>query len=170
MSQHHRIDQARSRDICIPIQIYWPRLLDYQLDSDSSVEVALPEIRRQQLNPSPGVESGEIYIPDDQDWGTGTFTTVLKANALPSNEGISSIIVNAPQFQGSLTVNPNKEVPIALGRVNSYPFPTIFRLPDDIFVSSPHTLVVAFNHWQVISLTLDGELLPDLHRMPPDSA
>ncbi len=136
----------------------------------SSVEVTLPEIRRQLLDPSPEIESGEIQIPDDQDWGTGTFITVLKPNALPSNKGIASVIVEAPQFQVSLTVNPNKEVHAALGKVNSFPFPTTFQLPDNIVVSSPHTLIVAFKDWRVLSLTLDGDLLPDLHRMPPDLA
>ena len=122
----------------------------------------MPEIRHRQRNAAPEIDYAEIHIPDDTDWGTGSFTIVFKPDALAATKAIASIILNAPRFQLSVTVNPNMEVPVALGRADgSDPSSTeTFTLTPIADVSAIHTLVARFRDWRVIGLALDGVVLP----------
>jgi hypothetical protein len=125
----------------------------------------MPEIKHQQLGASPQIEVGEIHIPDDADMGTGTFTTVYKARALRSNDAVTSIMLKAPEFQISVTVNRNGDVPVLLGRTDSEPASRItYRLPQ--YVSdAKHTIRVDFVKWHIMSATYDGK--PMAEATPP---
>ncbi len=118
----------------------------------------MPEIKHQQLNPSPEVSMSEIHIPDNSDLGTGTFTTIFSPNSLPPAKVIGSIIVNAPKFQISAAVNPNLEIPVLIGKAdNTDPIhKTVFRLPDNITKGDEHTLIINFAGWRILAATLDG--------------
>ena len=124
----------------------------------------MPEIRHQQPNASPEIELGEIHIPDDADWGIGSFTTVLAPNALKTRKVISSIMLNPPAFQISMTVNPNGDVMVGLGRADeSQPSDQrTFLFPDTpraIKFSDKHEIRVSFIRWNITSAFLDGNLL-----------
>jgi hypothetical protein len=120
----------------------------------------VPEIKHQQLDPSPETSSSEIHIPDDADMGTGTFTVVFKPRVLPASKVIASAIVYAPTFQLTATVNPNGEIPVLLGDTNSPPkHRLVVRLPGSVYRPHAHTLKVAFANWQITAVTLDGQPL-----------
>jgi len=120
----------------------------------------MPEIRHRQDDANPEIDYAEIHIPNDTDWGTGSFTTVYKPNALTSTNTIASIMLNAPRFQISVTVNTNREVPVAVGSADGPRSAEIFTLTPIADVSAIHTLVARFRNWQVIALELDGVVLP----------
>ena len=127
----------------------------------------MPEARNRIDNPAPELSFQEIYLPDDQDFGTGTFRFQAKENTLippakPGPKGIAAIALNAPRFQISVTVNPGtKEIPVGLGRADgSNPSAVaVFLLPSDLDTGLPHEFEVTFQNWQVISLTMDGTTL-----------
>ncbi len=118
----------------------------------------MPAIKHRQPNASPEVEYGEINIPDDKNLGTGTFTTLLKPNALLGTKTISSIMINAPRFQISVNINPGtKEIPVLLGRADAdHISGKIFLLSANIDPTVSHTFVAAFENGQVLGLELDG--------------
>jgi len=118
----------------------------------------VPEIKHQQPNASPEVSMSEIQIPDDSDFGTGTFTTIFSPNSLPPTQVIGSVMVNAPKFQISAAVNPNLEIPVFVGKAdNTDPIhKTTFRLPDNITEDDEHTLIINFAGWRILAATLDG--------------
>lgn len=124
----------------------------------------MPEIKHQQAGGSPEVESGTIHIPDDGDWGTGTFTTVLAPNALKARKVISSIMLNAPAFQVSASLNPNGDVVVLLGKADGSD-PTdrqVFLLPRTaraIRLADKHELRVSFIQWNITGAFLNGVLL-----------
>ena len=123
----------------------------------------MPEIRHQLLGSAPEIELGEIHIPDDKDLGTGTFTTVLKPDVLTSTKHIVSAMVNPPSFQISMTLNPNRDIPVLLGRVDgSEPISTkMYLLPAFVDITRSHTLVVEFSFWQITALKMNGVALPE---------
>lgn len=127
-----------------------------------NAEDTMPEIRHRQQNAAPEIDYAEIHIPDDTDWGTGSFTTVFKPNSLTATKTIASIMFNAPRFQMSVTVNPNREVLVALGPADgSDPRSAeTFTLTPIADVSAIHTLAARFRNWQVTGLELDGVVLP----------
>ena len=114
----------------------------------------MPEIKHQQLDASPEILSAEIHIPDDKDLGTGTFTINLAPKALTPAKVISSAMVNRPNFQISVTVNPNGNVAVMLGRTNPLDS-AIFRLPQDVKRGPAHTLTIQFTAWHIFSASLD---------------
>lgn len=116
----------------------------------------MPEIRHQQLGGGPELVKSEIHIPDDTDVGTGTYTTVFKAGALPARQAIASVMLNAPSFQVAVTVNPNRDVVVALGRADGSDPRTqrIVRLP--AFVGpSQQTVRVEFAGWEIVGVYLN---------------
>ena len=124
----------------------------------------MPEINHQQLGDSPEIESGAIHIPDDSDFGTGTFTTVLAPDALRARKVISSIMLFPPAFQVSVTVNPNGDVVVWLGRADE-PQPAdqrVFEFPDTpraVKLAEKHEIRVSFIRWNITSAFLDDALL-----------
>jgi hypothetical protein len=122
----------------------------------------MAEVRHRQPSSAPGIEYGEIFIPDDNDMGTGTFTTLLQANALSAGNPIASIMLNKPKFQISVNINPGtKEIPVLLGKADgSDPAEKkLFLLPQNLDVSVSHEFVATFENWKVTDLQLNGESL-----------
>lgn len=126
----------------------------------------MPEIKVQQsIGNMPEVASGEIHMQDDSDWGTGTFKTTFKPNALPPTKVISSMMINAPRFQITVTLNQDGVINVALGTVDGTPprHITSFVLPDSITAAS-HVLIISFARWFVLSATFDGIPLRDTNK------
>lgn len=118
----------------------------------------MPEIKHRQTGGSPETEYAEIHIPDDQNMGDGTFTTVLKPNALSKDKAIVSMMLKAPAFQISVNINPApREIPVLLGRADgSEPSSKkVFVLSPDIDVSKSHTFMATFKNWEITSLKLN---------------
>lgn len=128
----------------------------------------MAEFRNRRDNPSPDVLSQEIYLPDDQDYGTGVFRFVTKQNALfpaanAEPRAIGAIAMNVPRFQISVTINPGtKEIAVLLGRADgTEPSAVqIFLLPSDMDAALAHEVEAGFQNWQVVCLRLDGSNLP----------
>jgi len=92
-------------------------------------------ITNRQPNPSPEIEYSEIHIPDEENLGTGRFTTRIKARTLFAGNPVSSLIVLVPHFQLSVNLNPaTGKVPILLGRADrTAPLSRkVFLLPQNI--------------------------------------
>ncbi|MDP8241097.1 MAG: hypothetical protein P9X24_18555 [Candidatus Hatepunaea meridiana] len=116
-------------------------------------------IKHHQSNPDYLVEYGEIDIPNDKFLGTGSFTMLLKPNAININSIISSQMVNVPVFQISLNINLNESiVSVLLGKADgSDPLSRKeFLLPKDIDGKPSHKFIANFVDWQITSLELDG--------------
>ena len=121
----------------------------------------MPEIKHQQRNASPEISLAEIHIPDDTDWGAGTFTTKFSPRALPATSVIASAMINAPRFQIIATVNPNGEVPVQLGRADGTdPLDSaVFLLPTKLRPSKRHTLQIEFASWHIMAASLNHQQL-----------
>lgn len=116
-------------------------------------------IKHRQPNASPEIDYGEIYIPDENNLGTGKFTTVLKKGVLVQNKPIVSIMINRPAFQISVNINPQtSKIPVLLGKADgSNPKDrVIFSLPDGINKTVEHTFVAEFEDWKIRILKLNG--------------
>ncbi len=125
----------------------------------------MPPIKHRQSNPSYLVAYGEIDIPDDKDLGTGSFTTMLKPNALVVNNVINSQMVNVPVFQISVNIdNTKKEVSALLGKADgSDPLSRkLFHIPPEIDFKPERLFLVHFKDWQVVSMELDGKELKEV--------
>lgn len=119
----------------------------------------MAEIRDRQNNPGPGINYSEIYIPDDQNLGTGKYTTVLQPDALAKKDPILSIALNAPIFQISVNINPaTKEIPVLLGKADGSPPVSrkVFKLPQNIELTDAYTFKALFENWQVKELTMNA--------------
>jgi hypothetical protein len=118
----------------------------------------MKEIRHRQQGGNPEIEYSEIYIPNDKDLGTGTFTTVLKINALLKNNPIISIMINIPIFQISVNINPQtREIPVLLGKADGTD-----PISKKIFLISPEDMarnriyVASFKNWEITDLSANG--------------
>lgn len=117
----------------------------------------IPIVNRQ-ANPSPEIEFSEIYIPDQVNIGTGSFTTRIKPKVLLTEKAVSSMIFFAPHFQLSVNLNPvTGKVPILLGRADgTSPLSRkVFLLPQNIDHNIPHNFIVKFQNWKIISFIMD---------------
>ena len=130
----------------------------WQLDSDPGRSSTMPEIRHQQPGASPGISFAEIHIPNDSDFGTGTYSITLTPRALLSNKAITSIMVNRPRFQISATINPNRDIPVLLGR-GSPVDQVVFRLPQGLDFRLALTLRIEFAGWQISAAAINGQQL-----------
>lgn len=127
----------------------------------------MAEVKNRLENPAPNVAFQEIHLPNDEDFGTGSFRFQTKFNALeppdkPEPKAIAVIALNAPNFQIAVTVNPGtKEIPVLLGRADgSNPLSSkIFLLPDEVNTERKHEFKAGFMNWKILSLTLNGESL-----------
>lgn len=126
-------------------------------------------IEHRQEHPSPEIEYSLISIRDENDLGTGRFTTLLKPNVLSTSRAILSVVVNVPVFQISVNTNPDTgEVPVLLGKADGTdPISRkVFLLPANISSVIAHEIVASFKNWQVTGLELDGKLL--VKKKPPE--
>jgi hypothetical protein len=119
---------------------------------------SVPPIKVQQPGKAPEIASAEIQIPDDADLGTGSFSTSFKRGASWTTKSFMSVMMNPPAFQITATTNPNREVPVLLGRADgSDPMSrVVFILPASIDESAPHVLRVDFSRWRIVSASFDG--------------
>lgn len=127
----------------------------------------MPPIKHQQLGGSPEIVSADIQIPDDVDLGTGTFATRFKVGSLPSSKPITSIMINPPRFQVSVTVNPNRDLPALLGTADGHdPRSRVcFLLPERIDATVAHVVTIQFEKWHIFAALFDGMPLPQ--KEPP---
>ncbi|MEK6528410.1 MAG: hypothetical protein AABZ36_05995, partial [Nitrospirota bacterium] len=65
----------------------------------------MAEIKSREQDPIAGIEYSEIIIPDENNMGTGTFTSVLKPDAMAKNNPLISTIVNEPVFKMFVNIN-----------------------------------------------------------------
>ncbi|MCX2741993.1 hypothetical protein [Pontibacter anaerobius] len=122
------------------------------------------KVNFRQESPQAGIKYSIINIPDDSNLGTGSFTTVYEKAAVAKNEAIGSMMVNAPAFQISVTINPaTKEVPALLGRADGANLNRkAFKLPVDLASKGDCAVVVDFEDWTIKSMTLNDEPLEEI--------
>ncbi len=122
----------------------------------------MAEIKSRSDKPVPGIDYSELFIPDEQNLGTGTFKTVLESDAMKKNNPIISTIVNEPVFK--LFVNINlaiDEITVLLGKADKSPpiSRDIFEIPKSFKADGVHKFNVTFKEWKVTSLELNGNSL-----------
>ncbi len=122
----------------------------------------MAEIKSREQTPIAGIEYSEIIIPDEKELGTGTFTTVLKPDAMAKISPIISTIINEPVFK--LMVNilfAEKEVTVLLGKADKSPplAREVFQLPEGIELSKVIRFDVIFGEWKIKGLEMDGKNL-----------
>ena len=97
-------------------------------------------------------------MSNDQNLGTGQYTTVLQPNALAKRDPIISLALNPPMFQISVNINPaTNEIPVLLGKADGSPPASqkIFTLPQNIRLADAYTFEAFFENWQIKELTLN---------------
>ncbi len=122
----------------------------------------MAEIRNRENNPVRGVEYSEIYIPDEENIGTGTFTTVLEPEAIINIIPIVSSIINEPAFQLFVNINyADDEVTVLIGRADNSPplSREVFILPKKFDVSKTLQFDVVFTDWKITELKMNGNNL-----------
>ena len=128
---------------------------------------AMVEVRNRMENPSPDIAFQEIHIPNDANFGTGTFRflankEVLVPPARPEPKAVVAIVLNPPRFQLSVSVNPGtREIPVLLGRADGTPplASRVFVLPLGMDTGAAHEFGVVFRNWRVLSVEMDGQEL-----------
>lgn len=115
----------------------------------------MAEIKHRQVGGGPGIAYAEILLPDDKDWGRGSYTTIFARGALWPKKAMMSAMFNVPRFQITVSVNAVGAVVILLGD-------TIVRdrgrlqLPGDMKKETTHSLQVEFVDWKIVAALLDG--------------
>ncbi len=119
----------------------------------------MAEIKSRETNPVPGIDYSEICIPDEQNLGTGTFTTVLQPNAMAKINPIISSITNVPVFQLIVNINgATNEITALLGKADKSPALSrkVFGLPEKIEFSDVYKFGVIFKDWKIKDLLMNG--------------
>lgn len=122
----------------------------------------MAKIESHDKKPVPGVDYSMIQIPDDNNLGTGTFTTVLEPNALAKINPIISSIQNEPVFQLIVSINLAIEsVTAMIGKADNTPplSRKVFSLPEEIAVKDAHRFDVGFKDWQIEEMSMNGAKL-----------
>lgn len=128
----------------------------------------MTELKNREHKLLPGIEYSEIMIPDEQDLGTGTFTTVLEPNAMAKINPIISSIINEPVFKLIVAINLAIEsVTVLLGKADNSPPASrkVFNLPKSLKTSDVNTFEVVFKNWKIKGLELNGN---SLEKTPAD--
>jgi len=121
----------------------------------------LPAINKQEHGGHPAVASRAVDIPDDSDFDTGTYTTVLAPNALNTPDIIESLIMLPPEFEVAVHIDSARwQVEVFLGPAySSLPSDArTFLLPDApgaINVAVSHTMRVEFVHGYITAAFMD---------------
>jgi len=121
--------------------------------------IIVAEIKNRQDNPGTGIDYSEIYIPDDQDLGTGKYTAEIKTDVLANKEPVMSWAVNPPVFQISMNIDPAKEeISVLLGKADGSPPDSrrVFNFPQNMGKTDACTFEIQFANWQIEELTLNG--------------
>jgi hypothetical protein len=122
----------------------------------------MAEIESREDKPLPGIEYSKIHIPDEDNLGTGIFTTVLEPKATAKINPIISAIRNVPVFQLIVNVNSaENEVTVLLGKADNSPAGSreIFMMPKNFNASTTHQLDAIFKDWKITELKMDGDSL-----------
>lgn len=122
----------------------------------------MPDIVSRENNPLPGIAYSEIHIPDEDNIGTGVFTTVLEEKAMSRINPIMSAIRNTPVFQMIVSINvAENEITVLLGKADGSPATSreVFILPKDTDSSRSHRFDTVFREWKVTDLQLNGDSL-----------
>lgn len=125
----------------------------------------MSEVTTRIENPSPGVRVQKLHIPDDANFGTGTFIAVLNKDVLmpvvePGQKVIETTAENPPRFRLFFGVNPGTgEICVLLGRADGTPpvSDNTFVLPSGTAASEEHQFKVVFRNWRLLSLQMDGQ-------------
>jgi hypothetical protein len=120
----------------------------------------MAEIKSCEQNPIAGIEYSEIIIPDENDLGTGTFTSVLQPDAMAKNNPLISTIVNEPVFKLFVNINiVTEEATVLLGKADDSPplSREIFKLPKEINAKESHRFEAVFKDWKVKGLKMNGK-------------
>ncbi len=115
-------------------------------------------IKNRENNPVPGIDYSEIIIPDEQNLGTGTFTTVLEPDALVKVSPIVSSIVNKPVFKLLVNIHlASKEITALLGKADNSPALSreVFKMPEKLDLSHSHSFTVIFKDWKIKDLKMN---------------
>ena len=118
----------------------------------------MADIKSRENNPLPGIYYSEIRIPDEQNLGTGTFTTVLEPDALVKISPIVSSVVNKPVFKLLVNIHlATKEITALLGKADNSPALSreVFKIPEKINLSEKHSLKVIFKDWKIKDMKMN---------------
>lgn len=131
----------------------------------------MPAINKQEPGGHPAVASRAVHIPDDSEFDTGTYTTVLAPNALSAPEPIVAHIMVPPEFEVAVHVDPARwQVEVFLGPpYSSLPSDArTFLLPDTpgaMDVAAAHTIRAEFARGNITAAFLnDVSLAPKTGR------
>ncbi len=119
----------------------------------------MAEIKSHEEKPVPGVDYSMIQISDDNNLGTGTFTTMLEPNAMAKINPIISSIQNELVFQLIVSINLAIEsVTAMIGTADNTPplSRKVFSLPKEIALKDAHRFDVGFKEWQIEEISMDG--------------
>jgi len=122
----------------------------------------MSEVKSREHKLLPGIEYSEILIFDEDNLGTGIFTTVLEPSAMSKINPILSSIINEPEFQLIVNINSAENaVTVLLGKADNTPASSreVFKLPEKFDTSKTHQFDSIFNDWKVIELKMNGESL-----------
>jgi hypothetical protein len=121
------------------------------------------EIRHKQVGGGGGIEYVEIVMPDERDWGTGSYVTVFRPKPMASKEVVMSALVNLPRFQVTASINPDGLVAVLLG--DSQPKDRVrLQLPQEMSRGKLHSLQIDFASWRVVNVLFDSQALM-VHRL-----
>lgn len=120
----------------------------------------MPAINHQQSGGScPEIISAEIYIPDDSDLGTGSFSTTFSPRAFTAKKDVTSAMVNRPSFMIAATVTQTGEVHVGIGKTEAGTDITFILPAESRRDRKAHSLSVAFEKWRIVAASIDGEPL-----------
>ena len=122
----------------------------------------MAEIRSREDKPLPGIDYSEILIHDEEDLGTGVFTTVLEPKAMAKINPILSSIRNAPEFQLMVNINLAEEaITVLLGKADNSPALSraVFKLPKKVDTSITNQFDTVFRDWKITELRMNGDKL-----------
>lgn len=120
----------------------------------------MAEINSRENNPVPGIDYSEIYIPEEQNLGTGTFKTVLQPNAMAKICPIISTIINEPVFKLLVNINvATDEITALLGKPDNSPALSreVFKIPKKPDLSDVYSFEVIFKDWEIKDLMMKRE-------------
>ena len=122
----------------------------------------MSEVKSREHKLLPGIEYSEILIFDEDNLGTGVFTTVLEPDAMSKINPILSSIINVPEFQLIVNINSaENEVTVLLGKADNSPASSreVFILPKKIDTSKTHQFDTFFKDWKITELKMNGDAL-----------
>ena len=108
--------------------------------------------KSREKKPLPGIEYSEIRIPDEDNLGTGIFTTVLEPLATAKINPLISAIRNVPVFQLIVNINSAENaVTVLLGKADNSPASSreVFIMPKIFDASITHQLYAIFKYWKI---------------------